>query len=256
MKTSISLEVCVETVEAAIAAERGGANRIELCIALYEGGLTPSYALMQQTLKHVSIPVYMMIRPRGGDFFYSEIEFEIMKQDILQARALGAAGIVLGILKSDGTVDIGRTRQLVELARPMKVTFHRAFDSSADLMRSLEDIIQTGSDCILTSGGAAQITNGAEVAAVLLQKAAGRIEIMIGGGVKASNARQLFEQTGVSNFHASLRTPVPSPMEFRKTEMRVGAETERDYIRFTVKEGSVRELVGLLQDALCSVAVK
>lgn len=256
MKTFISLEVCVETVEAAVAAERGGANRIELCSALYEGGMTPSYALMQQTLKHVSIPVYMMIRPRGGDFFYSDLEFEIMKQDILQTKALGTAGIVLGILNADGTIDVKRTRELVELARPMKVTFHRAFDSSADLMQSLEDVIASGADCILTSGGANQIADGTETAAALRQKAAGRIEIMIGGGVKATNARLLFEKTGASNFHASLRTPVPSPMQFRKTEIGVGAETERDYIRFSVKEESVRELIGLLHEASCSEAVK
>jgi copper homeostasis protein len=256
MKTPIALEICVESVEAAIAAERGGASRIELCSALYEGGMTPSYALMQQTLKHIRIPAHIMVRPRGGDFFYSGIEFEVMKQDVRQCKALGVAGVVLGLLNLDGTVDVERTRELVQLARPMQVTFHRAFDSSADLMQSLEDIITTGADRILTSGGANQIVDGAEVAAVLQQRAAGRIEIMIGGGVKASNARQLFQQIGATHFHASLRAPVPSPMQYRKTEMGVGAETERDYIRFTVKEESVRELTGLLQEAVCAAAVK
>ena len=244
---SISLEVCVETVESAIAAERGGAHRIELCSALLEGGLTPSYGLILQTLKQLTIPVYVMIRPRGGDFLYSAMEFQIMQQDILQAKSLGAAGVVLGILTADGRIDVERTRHLVQLAGPMEVTFHRAFDRSADLSQSLEDVIATGADRILTSGGATVVTAGMEQAAAVFRQAAGRIAIMAGSGVNASNVRSIMLRTGILHYHASLRSPIASQMWFRKQNIRLGSGPEDEYTRSAVQQEDVRQLIDILR---------
>ena len=243
----VSLEVCVEAVEAAIAAERGGAHRIELCSALLEGGLTPSYGLVLQTLKQLTIPVYVMIRPRGGDFLYSAMEFKIMRQDILQAKSLGAAGVVLGILTADGRIDVERTRELVQLARPMQVTFHRAFDRSANLLQSLEDVIATGADRILTSGGATVVTAGTEQAAAVFRQAAGRIAIMAGSGVNASNVRSIMQRTGILHYHASLRKPMESAMQFHNQQTRIASGPADEYTRFTVHEEDVRQCIDMLQ---------
>ena len=244
---AISLEVCVETVESAIAAELGGAHRIELCSSLVEGGLTPSYGIVLEARKNLSIPVYVMIRPRSGDFLYSKLELQIMQQDIQQAKALGVAGVVLGILTEDGRIDVERTRQLVQLARPMEVTFHRAFDLCADLSQSLEDVIATGADRILTSGGAHTVAAGMQQAAATFRQAAGRIAIMAGGGVAAHNVRSIMQETGIVHYHSSLRSPIASQMRFRKQDTRLGFGPEDEYTRFTVHEEDVRQCIAMLQ---------
>jgi len=154
-------ELCADSVEAAQAAESGGADRIELCSELAIGGITPSLDLIRATIRTLSIPVHVLIRPRGGNFVFSLDEFDQMRQQIEQARQAGAAGVAVGALLPDGRVDVERTRELVTLSRPMKVTFHRAFDETTDLIQALEAVILTGADCLLTSGGATDVLAGA-----------------------------------------------------------------------------------------------
>lgn len=199
------LELCVETLANAGIAARGGAHRIELCSGLADGGVTPSLGLLEQVVASIAIPVHSMIRPRGGDFCYSAGELRAMERDIEQARAAGAAGVVLGVLTSGGDVDVAATRRLIEIARPMRVTFHRAFDVTRDLDAALEDVIAAGADIVLTSGGAERITDGIATVRRMVERAGQRIEIMGGSGVRVQNAAALCEATGIAAIHASLR---------------------------------------------------
>jgi copper homeostasis protein len=238
----ISIEVCVDSVDSALAAERGGANRIELCADLREGGTTPTAGTIEVVRSKITLPMHVMIRPRGGDFCYTDDEFEIMRRDILTARQLGANGIVLGILTHEGLVDVPRTRSLVELARPLKVTFHRAFDVCVDLNRSLEDVCSTRADRLLTSGGEAKVEKAVSVIALLAKAGRGRIAIMACGGITAHNAAKIIEQTGVGEIHVGLRTVVVSPMLHRKPRVTMGIAPEREHQHFQVLEQDVRNL--------------
>lgn len=204
----IIVEVCVDSVASAVAAERGGAQRIELCSDLLEGGVTPSLGLFCRVRSAVSIGVHLIIRPRPGDFCYSESEFEVMCRDIELARNEGADGVALGILKSDGRIDVERTRKLVELAKPLSVTFHRAFDVSADLTDAFEDVCAAGADRLLTSGGEQECLQGVDTIARLVHAARGRIKIMAGGRIGAHNVSTILERTDVSEIHVGLATPV------------------------------------------------
>lgn len=196
----MTVEVCAYSLESCLNAQQAGASRIELCGGLGEGGTTPSAGLIAVVRERIHIALYVMIRPRGGDFVYEESELDVMRRDIDIARKLGADGVVLGVLLPDGTVDIDRTRELVQHAQPMGVTFHRAFDLTPDALQALEDVIETGAERILTSGQKATAAQATSLLAQLAQKAGNRIEIMAGGGVSAENARALAD-TGVPALH-------------------------------------------------------
>jgi copper homeostasis protein len=195
------LEVCIDSVESAVASQAGGASRVELCANLNEGGTTPSAGTIELARKRISIGLHVMIRPRAGDFCYSELEFEVMRRDVQVAKELRANGVVLGILNSDGTVDIARMRELVQLARPMDVTFHRAFDESADPIAALEQIIGLGIDRILTSGGKRSAFDGIARIRDLVNTSSGRITIMAGSGITVQNVKAIISETRVKDIH-------------------------------------------------------
>jgi len=204
MPPPILLEVCVETLASAVAAERGGAHRVELCSNLAVEGVTPSLELIEQVRRQISIPLHVLIRPRAGDFRYTPPEFELMKSEIAHLRQMGVNGVVLGILDASNEVDIRRTRDLVERARPLTVTFHRAFDASATLLTSLDQVIRTGADRILTSGGACNAEQGSPMLSELVKKVAGRVGILACGAIRETNVRKIIDATGVREVHASL----------------------------------------------------
>lgn len=197
-------ELCAECLEAARAAQAGGADQIELCAGLAGGGLTPPADLVAAAIRAVSIPVSVLIRPRFGDFAFTSEEFDLMRRQIDEARAAGASAVALGVLLPDHRVDVSRTRALVELARPLKVIFHRAFDEAPDLSAALEDVIATGADCLLTSGGQTDVLSGAPAIARLREQAGNRLRIMAGGGLRLEKLAEIVRRTGVTMLHGSL----------------------------------------------------
>ena len=213
------LEICANSLQSAINAEEGGADRIELCENLSEGGTTPSYGLLLKTRHQVSIPVHVLIRPRAGDFLYSDLEFEVMKEDIKLCKDLGFEGVVIGILKADGRVDVERTRVLTQLASPMTVTFHRAFDCSNNPEEALEEVIACGCHLILTSGLKATAEEGAALLDKLIVQAEDRIRIMPGSGVHSGNMAQLKERIRATEWHASAKSPAASAMQYQNTDL-------------------------------------
>jgi copper homeostasis protein len=242
-------ELCVTNLEAARAAQKGGADRIELCSRLSIGGLTPDLDLMTKTIETLSIPVYVLIRPRAGNFVYSPAEFELMKSQIEESKAAGAAGVAIGVLLPDGRVDVEKTRELVELARPMNVTFHRAFDETPNMAEALEDVIRCGVDCLLTSGGEPDVLAGAESIAKLCKLAAGRLRIMAGGGLQLVSLVEVLRLSGVTHLHGSLsRTPAANGdrgTERNRRHTRSGGivleEDVREAIRLLHREFAIRE---------------
>ncbi|KAL5021474.1 hypothetical protein ScPMuIL_000629 [Solemya velum] len=239
------MEVCVDSVASAINAQNGGAVRIELCSNLMEGGTTPSIGMLQVIKQAVSVPVFVMIRPRGGDFLYNEVEFEVMKQDLLASKSLGADGFVFGILNRDGTVDAFRCKELIELARPLPVTFHRAIDVCCDIDKALDCIISLRCERVLTSGGDTSALEGLPVIKQMIDRVKGRIIIMPGGGINERNLERILEGTGAKEFHCSARSSVSSQMSYRK-EIPMGSSISQS--EFTTKiadEEKVRKFVNM-----------
>ncbi len=233
----MDVEICVDSVESAIAAANGGAERIELCSALSEGGITPSFGLIRAVRQAVDIDVYVIIRPRGGDFVYTDREFAVMRCDIEEAKVLGVNGVVLGILTAEGVVDGARTVALVEQALALGVTFHRAFDVCSDLDRALGDVIACGADRLLTSGGGPDAVCGGRQIARLRELAGDRIAIMAGGGIRTSNVRRLALRTGVTEVHTSLSAPMPN---VRRNGAQNGGLLSDVRVRFLVTADDVR----------------
>jgi copper homeostasis protein len=209
------LEVCAFNLQSSVIAERVGARRVELCENPADGGTTPSYGTIKQTRERIGIDLYPIIRPRGGNFFYDEEEFAIIKQDILLCKQLGCDGISTGVHKLNGEIDTDRLKRIVEWAYPMGVTCHRVFDATPDPLQALEDIITCGCERILTSGQRSAAPDGAELLAKLVQQADGRITIMPGAGVRSNNIEALIEATGATEFHTSARIVAADPVTFR-----------------------------------------
>ena len=222
MKRKCPLEISVETLETGMVAERGGADRIELCEDLSVGGVTPRAELLRAVRSQVRIPIFSMIRPRAGDFVYSGAEFSEMRRSVAEAKESGMDGLVLGVLTKDHRVDIERTRELVEFARPLPVTYHRASDETGDLHQALEDVIATGAKRILTSGGAKSALEGAAVLAELIEAAVERIVIVPGAGISAANIAEVVRRTRALEFHSGLSAALPyGSTEYKKFEEEV-----------------------------------
>jgi len=211
--------IAFDLISCQLAADNG-ADRIELCANPHEGGTTPSYGMMKAARKSTHIQVFPIIRPRGGDFLYTQEEFDAMKEDIMAAQDIGCDGVVIGILNNDGSVDIEKCQELVALAGDMEVTFHRAFDRVKDPVLSLEQIIAIGCKRILSSGLRPTAMEGSNMLKALVSQANGRINIMPGSGVRAENIIQLAKDTGATCFHSSARKTFESPMQYRNTDMK------------------------------------
>jgi copper homeostasis protein len=215
----MTIEIVVFNIESAMKAQEGGADRIELCENPGEGGTTPSYGTIELVRQNLSIDVFVMIRPRGGDFHYSSYEFHAMKRDISQCQKLSVDGVVFGILNPDGTIDKKRCKELIDKARPLKVTCHRAFDMARDPFEALEDCIEAGFDRILTAGQQAQAVKGAELLEQLIKKAHGRIAIMPGSGVNENTVEEIVKKSGAKEIHFSASTFRESEMKFRNPQI-------------------------------------
>jgi len=241
---SILFEICVEGVDGAVAAERGGGDRIELCASLVEGGITPSRGTVRATLGAVRAPVMVMVRPRGGDFLYSPLEFASMRDDVAALRETGAAGVVFGCLTSDGLIDEERTRELVAAARPLSVTVHRAFDMTDDPEGALEALIRCGVDRVLTSGQAPDAIDGLPVLKRLVAQAAGRIVVLGCGALRPDTIGTVVRESGLNELHFSARAWTPSAMHFRNDRLTMGgAAAEREYQCLTTDADLVRATI-------------
>jgi copper homeostasis protein len=248
----IKLELSVDSLDSSLAAQAGGANRIELCSALREGGVTPSAGLIRSVRAAVTLGVFVIIRPRGGDFCYTPNEIRTIFEDIQEARALGVDGVVLGALTRDGHVAGRLTAEMVSAARPMQVTFHRAFDMTRDLDQALEDVIAAGVDRVLTSGGERDIVHGTETIQRLNVAARGRIALLAGGGLRRHNVGQFIRATGVEEVHSSLRARLPSLACYSNPRILLGEHAEEP-VRYGVREQDVRRLREML-DSLAAEA--
>lgn len=214
------LEICAFNISSCITAQQSGAHRIELCDNPSEGGTTPSYGLIQSAIEKLHIDIYTIIRPRGGDFFYNDDEYSVMKKDIRLCKDLGCNGVVTGMLKIDGCVDKRRLSALVELAYPMGVTFHRAFDRAVNAFQALEDIIDIGCERILTSGQHPSVMEGIQLIKELVERADERIILMPGSGLRSNNIREIALQTGAVEFHTTAKKINESEMKFINKDMK------------------------------------
>jgi copper homeostasis protein len=247
----ITIEACVNSVTSALAAEAGGARRVELCDNLHDGGTTPGPGSIVAARRHLDIALNVIIRPRGGDFLYTDLEFEIMKTEVVRCRDEGVDGVVFGLLGADGTVDRDRTAELVDLAHPLSTTFHRAFDMARDPRRTLEDLIDLGLDRVLTSGQRPSALAGAELLAELVQIAGDRIVVMPGVGIDAQNVAEIVRRTRASEFHVLAESTVPSRMEYRNEAVFMGRDPELD--EFAIRQTDAELIRRIVENARTGV---
>ncbi len=242
------LEICVDSIESALTAQNAGADRIELCNNLYEGGTTPSSGMISLVRESLSIGLHVIIRPRGGDFLYNDPEFDIMRRDIEMCGKEGVDGVVLGILKSDGSIDTERTSKLVQLAHPMNVTFHRAFDLCSDPFKGLQDVIETGASRILTSGQKNNAEEGTDLIKELVRKAGSRVIIMPGSGINELNIGEIAKRTEAFEFHLSGRKTVDSGMTFRREIINMGSiPGVPEYTRKVADAEKIKKIIRILK---------
>jgi copper homeostasis protein len=239
------LEIATSDFETTRSAVEGGADRIELCANLNEGGTTPSYGTIYQCRERIDVLLYPIIRPRGGDFLFTSDEYEVMLHDAKLCKQLGCDGIVIGLLNEDGTIDVKRTAAIIEIAYPMGVTFHRAFDRCRDAFEALEQLVQIGCERILTSGQQPTVNEGMDLITQLNKAADHRIAIMPGSGVRKENLKTLAEKTGCIEFHSSLRGKIKSKMKFIHPSFEDSAES---YTNNSIDPFEVRALKKILSE--------
>jgi copper homeostasis protein len=242
---SLTYEICIDSTAGALAAEQAGAHRVELCSALFDGGLTPTLGTVEATLSAVSaIRVHAIIRPRGGDFIYDEYEVAAMERDVATIRDAGAQGVVIGVLTPSGEVDVEVAKRLIDAAGGLSITFHRAFDMTADPFAALETLVSLGVDRVLTSGQDITAFEGAPLIASLVERARDRIIVMPGGGITPRNVGRVVEATGVKEIHFAALVDAPSPAVHRNPHPFMGGELRRpEYARLVTSPGLVSEVI-------------
>ncbi len=251
--TPVLVEACVDTVESALAAAAGGAGRVELCANLVEGGTTPSAGAIALARERLGLPLFVLVRPRGGDFLYDADEVAVMRRDVEATRRLGADGVVVGALTPDGRVDAAVTRALVDAARPMRVTFHRAFDAARDAAEALEALVALGVDRVLTAGGAPSALDGAAALGRLVRQAGGRLAVLAGGGLTAETVGRVVAASGVREVHVRGAERVESAMRFRRAGVAVGRPYSPDaFTRVVTSADRIRDVVAACAQAAAS----
>ena len=246
MNNPTIVEICTDSVEGALVAQEGGAERIELCDNLVEGGTTPSSGMIALARQQLAIGLNVIIRPRGGDFCYSDLEFAVMQHDVAHAKALGADGVVIGLLHPDGTIDQERTARLIALARPLSVTFHRAFDMTTDPHQALADLMALGVERVLSSGQESTALAGVELLRTLIETAGDRLIVMPGGGISEENVATIVQRSGAREVHLSARGVVESAMRYRNERVNMGLPELPEYQRKTTDVDRVRTVVQIL----------
>lgn len=244
----VTIEICVEGVDGLVAAQEGGADRVELCASLVEGGITPSFGIVRQALEVATIPFMVIVRPRGGDFLYSELEFLSMLDDVRQLREMGVAGVVVGCLTPDGHIDERRMNALVEAAGPLSVTCHRAFDMTVDYEQAIEALIRAGVDRVLTSGQRDTALEGIEILKAMHDAAKGRIKIMACGALDENNIAQVLERSAADELHFAAPMTIASGMVFRNSHVGMGGTAmEREYQLTLTDSAAVRRSIAAVR---------
>jgi copper homeostasis protein len=242
-------EICVDSVASVRAAETAGAQRVELCASLLEGGITPSRGMIRQARTIEGVQLHVIVRPRGGDFLFDDDEFAIMRADIATAKAEGADGVVIGLLTAEGEIDVERTRELIALSRPLSVTFHRAFDVSADPFRAIEQLIELRVDRVLTSGHEASALEGLPLIVELKQRVGERIIVMPGGGITARNVGRIVAAARPPEIHFAAPEPIESGMRFRRHHIFMGGELRpSEYDRLGASAAAIRSIMAKASD--------
>lgn len=242
------VEICVGSIDSCLIAQKAGADRVELCDNLLEGGTTPSYSTIVYAKEHLSLDTMVMIRPRGGDFLYNDIEFQLMKEDILVCKKIGVKGVVFGLLNTDGSIDKQRTKELIKLSQPLDVCFHRAVDMTSDYIKAVEDIIDCGAKRILTSGARNKAIEGMDNIKKIQNIYGDRIEIMVGSGVNSNNISMLKKETNVSNFHLSAKHSIDSDMTFRHPIVSMGGTNINEYSKTIANYNEIKKVINEIRN--------